>query len=145
MQQQKSLADLKKKNAQLRKKDRRKKRAFRQKTQPIMDVATSFANHQVVQTQVKQNNVPLLYTSLLFPSHCPVSSLSLPPCYLPPPRRHFYFCGSLFSKKEDYPSSFPPVVSTALLCHTLLELTVSANRVKPLHFSSKFANTEIYA
>ena len=56
MQQQKSLADLKKKNAQLRKKDRRKKRAFRQKTQPIMDVATSFANHQVVQTQVKQNS-----------------------------------------------------------------------------------------
>lgn len=54
MQQQKSLADLKKKNAQLRKKDRRKKRAFRQKTQPILDTASSFANHQVVQTQVKQ-------------------------------------------------------------------------------------------
>lgn len=56
MQQQKSLADLKKKNAQLRKKDRRKKRAFRQKTQPILDVASSFANHQVVQTQVKQDS-----------------------------------------------------------------------------------------
>lgn len=56
MQQQKSLFDLKKKNAQLRKKDRRKKRAFRQKTQPILDTATSFANHQVVQTQVKQTS-----------------------------------------------------------------------------------------
>jgi hypothetical protein len=55
MQQQRAFSDIKKKSAEQRKKDR-KKRAFKQKKQIILDTASTFANHQVVQNQVKQSS-----------------------------------------------------------------------------------------